>query len=154
MYQQIEMSDCMKADVFFEISLAPEYVDEGRLEFLFSFQAGKKGDYLFNAKTSAMADWANTGGRYKTLTVRAADIHAPAEKLRAIERVIRMCFTTPCAPTLCWNRLTEVSRGFRDRAARNSGSSPTVFRWGYGDPVQRRFRPLASMAAFCIPTQD
>lgn len=87
LYQLIRASDCTQADAYFEILLPREYVEEGKLEFVFSLQAGAKGDYLFNGVTFTMSDFSDDGGRYKKLKVSAADFNEPAEKQRAIERV-------------------------------------------------------------------
>ena len=86
-YQLIEASDCTQADAYFEINLPLEYIEEGKLEFVFSLQAGAKGDYLFNGRTFTMADFAGGGGQYKKMIVNVSDFNEPAEKQRAIERV-------------------------------------------------------------------
>ncbi|NQV35444.1 MAG: alginate lyase family protein [Phycisphaeraceae bacterium] len=87
LYQLIQASDCTQTEIFFEISMPKDYVDEGRLELVFALQAGAKGDYLFNGRTFTMADFCDSGGTYTKLIVRAPDFNEPPDKLRAIERV-------------------------------------------------------------------
>jgi len=86
-YQLIAASDCTQVDAFFEISIPQEYIDEGKLEFVFSLQAGAKGDYLFNGRTFTMEDFASVGDSYKKMTVNVKEFKEPEEKQRAIERV-------------------------------------------------------------------
>ena len=50
-YQHIPMSDCSQSEVTFEINIPQEYIDEGKMEFVFSLQAGPAGGYLFNGHT-------------------------------------------------------------------------------------------------------
>jgi 3-oxoacyl-[acyl-carrier protein] reductase len=87
LYQHIKMSDCTQSEVEFEIRMPKEYVDEGRMEFVFSLQAGAEGDYLFNGHTFKMSDFRNDGGTYKKIIVVPADYNENPEKLRKIERV-------------------------------------------------------------------
>jgi hypothetical protein len=87
LYQLIQCSDCTQADISFEINMPQDYIDEGRLELVFALQAGARGDYLFNGRTFTVDDFAESGGRYKKMIVRAPDYNEPLEKLRAIERV-------------------------------------------------------------------
>ncbi len=86
-YQHIEPTDCTQSEVLFEINMPKAYIDEGRMEFVFSLQAGAAGDYLFNGHTYTMADFAGSGGTYKKMVVVPADYHEDLEKLRKIERV-------------------------------------------------------------------
>jgi len=86
-YQHIDISDCTQSEVHFEINIPQEYIEEGKLEFVFSLQAGAAGDYLFNGHTYKMSDFANSGGNYKKMIVLPADYHEDLEKLRKIERV-------------------------------------------------------------------
>lgn len=86
-YQLIEASDCSQAESSFEIRIPAEYVNEGKLEFVFSLQAGAAGDYLFSGRTFTMADFADSAGQFKKLTVRASEFEDPSQKLRAIERI-------------------------------------------------------------------
>ena len=86
-YQHIEPADCTQSQVQFEINLPQAYIDEGKMEFVFSLQAGAAGDYLFNGHTYKMADFAGSGGTYQKMVVVPADYHEDLEKLRKIERV-------------------------------------------------------------------
>lgn len=86
-YQLIEASDCSQAESNFEIRIPAEYVDEGKLEFVFSLQAGAAGDYLFSGRTFTMADFTDSAGQFKKLTIRASEFEDPSLKLRAIERI-------------------------------------------------------------------
>jgi hypothetical protein len=86
-YQHIAPTDCTQSEVQFDINMPQAYVDEGKMEFVFSLQAGAAGDYLFNGRTYKMADFAGSGGTYKKLVVVPADYHEDLEKLRKIERV-------------------------------------------------------------------
>ncbi|MEH6605209.1 MAG: hypothetical protein V7711_06485 [Pseudomonadales bacterium] len=86
-YQLIPASDCTQVEVYFEIMLPNEYVSEGKLELVFSLQAGAKGDYLFNGRTFTMADFVERDGQYTKLMVKASDFNEPAAKQRQIERV-------------------------------------------------------------------
>ncbi len=86
-YQHIPMSDCSQSEVTFEINIPQEYIDEGKMEFVFSLQAGTAGDYLFNGHTFKMSDFAGSGGKYKKMLVVPADFHEPSIKQRKIERV-------------------------------------------------------------------
>lgn len=86
-YQHIPMSDCSQSEVTFEINIPQEYIDEGKMEFVFSLQAGPAGDYLFNGHTYKMSDFAGSGGKYKKMLVVPADFHEPSIKQRKIERV-------------------------------------------------------------------
>jgi len=86
-YQRIPMSDCSQSEVTFEISIPQAYIDEGKMEFVFSLQAGTAGDYLFNGHTYKMSDFASCGGEYKKMVVVPADYKEPSIKQRKIERV-------------------------------------------------------------------
>ena len=86
-YQHIPMSDCSQSEVNFEINIPQEYIDEGKMEFVFSLQAGTAGDYLFNGHTYKMSDFAGAGGKYMKMLVVPADFHEPSIKQRKIERV-------------------------------------------------------------------
>ncbi|MBP9932269.1 MAG: hypothetical protein KBF25_01150 [Chitinophagaceae bacterium] len=86
-YQLIKMSDCTQSEVRFEISIPQEYIDEGKMEFVFSLQASTAGDYMFNGHTFTMSDFAGSGGKYKKMVVVPADFNDDLEKLRKIERV-------------------------------------------------------------------
>jgi regulation of enolase protein 1 (concanavalin A-like superfamily) len=86
-YQHIAPTDCTQSEVQFEINMPQAYIDEGKMEFVFSLQAGAAGDYLFNGHTYTMADFAGSGGIYKKLVVVPADYHEDLDKLRKIERV-------------------------------------------------------------------
>ncbi len=86
-YQLIKMSDCTQSEVRFEISIPQEYIDEGKMEFVFSLQASTAGDYMFNGHTFTMSDFAGSGGKYKKMVVVPADFNDDFEKLRKIERV-------------------------------------------------------------------
>ena len=86
-YQHVAPTDCTQSEARFEVNMPQAYVDEGKLEFVFSLQAGAAGDYLFNGRTYTMADFAGSGGTYKQLVVVPADYHEDLEKLRKIERV-------------------------------------------------------------------
>ena len=86
-YQLIPPTDSTQVETAFEINMPREYVDEGKMEFIFSLQAGALGDYLFNGRTFTMADFKGTAGQYKKIVVKAADFNEPAQKLRAIERI-------------------------------------------------------------------
>jgi len=86
-YQHIPMSDCSQSEVTFEINIPQAYIDEGKMEFVFSLQAGTAGDYLFNGHTYKMADFAGSGGKYKKMVVVPADYNEPSIKQRKIERV-------------------------------------------------------------------
>ena len=85
-YQHIKMSDCTQAEIEFEINIPKEYIDEGKMEFVFSLQAGKEGDYLFNAHTYKMSDFVGSGGTYKKMIVVPSDLTDKPVKLRKIER--------------------------------------------------------------------
>ncbi len=69
LYQHIRMSDCTQSEVEFEINMPQKYIDEGKMEFVFSLQAGSEGDYLFNGHTFRMSDFRNCGGTYKKMVV-------------------------------------------------------------------------------------
>ncbi len=86
-YQHIPMSDCSQSEVTFEINIPQAYIDEGKMEFVFSLQAGTAGDYLFNGHTYKMSDFAGSGGKYKKMVVVPADYNEPSIKQRKIERV-------------------------------------------------------------------
>ena len=86
-YQHIPMSDCSQSEVTFEINIPQAYIDEGKMEFVFSLQAGTAGDYLFNGHTYKMSDFAGRGGEYKKMVVLPADFNEPSVKQRKIERV-------------------------------------------------------------------
>jgi len=86
-YQNIRMSDCTQSEVSFEINIPQEYIDEGKMEFVFSLQASSAGDYLFNGHTYRMSDFSGSGGIYKKMTVVPADFNEPSFKQRKIERV-------------------------------------------------------------------
>jgi hypothetical protein len=86
-YQHIPMSDCSQSEVTFEINMPQAYIDEGRMEFIFSLQAGAAGDYLFNGHTFKMPEFAGSGGKYKKMVVVPADYNEPSIKQRKIERV-------------------------------------------------------------------
>ncbi len=86
-YQHIQMSDCTQSEVTFEINMPQEYINEGKMEFVFSLQAGTAGDYMFNGHTYKMSEFAGSGGKYKQMVVVPADYHENLEKLRKIERV-------------------------------------------------------------------
>jgi predicted esterase len=86
-YQHIKMSDCTQSEVSFEINIPQEYIDEGKMEFVFSLQAGTAGDYLFNGHTYKMSDFSGSGGSYKKMVVVPADYNEPSVKQRKIERV-------------------------------------------------------------------
>jgi hypothetical protein len=86
-YLHIKMSDCTQSEVSFEINIPQEYIDEGKMEFVFSLQAGTAGDYLFNGHTYKMSDFAGSSGNYKKMTVVPADYNEPPVKQRKIERV-------------------------------------------------------------------
>jgi hypothetical protein len=86
-YQHIPMSDCSQSEVTFEISIPQAYIDEGKMEFVFSLQASTAGDYLFNGHTYKMSDFAGNGGKYKKMVVVPADYNEPSIKQRKIERV-------------------------------------------------------------------
>jgi hypothetical protein len=87
LYQHIRMSDCTQSEVEFEINMPQKYIDEGKMEFVFSLQAGAEGDYLFNGHTFRMSDFRNCGGTYKKMVIVPADYNENLEKLRKIERV-------------------------------------------------------------------
>jgi predicted esterase len=87
LYQHIRMSDCTQSEVSFEINIPQEYIDEGKMEFVFSLQAGTTGDYLFNGHTYKMSDFTGSGGSYKKMVVVPADYNEPSVKQRKIERV-------------------------------------------------------------------
>lgn len=86
-YQLISASDCSQSESYFEIQIPSAYVTEGKMEFVFSLQAGEKGDYMFNGRKFTMADFKDNGASYKKLVVKAVDFNEPLDKLRAIERV-------------------------------------------------------------------
>ncbi len=86
-YQLMAARDCTQVEVEFEINMPKEYIDEGKMQFVFSLQAGAKGDYLFNGRNFTMSDFADSAGKYKKIRVSAADFNEPADKLRAIERI-------------------------------------------------------------------
>ena len=86
-YQLMPVRDCTQVEVEFEINMPREYVEEGKMQFVFSLQAGAQGDYLFNGRTFTMPDFANSAGRYKKIRIVALDFNEPEEKLRAIERI-------------------------------------------------------------------
>ena len=86
-YQHIKMSDCTQSEVSFEINMPQEYIDEGKMEFVFSLQASTAGDYLFNGHTFKMSDFAGSGGKYKKMLVVPSDYNEPSVKQRKIERV-------------------------------------------------------------------
>ncbi len=86
-YQLISASDCSQSESYFEIQIPKEYINEGKMELVFSLQAGEKGDYMFNGRKFTMADFKDSGTSYKKLVVKAVDFNEPLEKLRAIERV-------------------------------------------------------------------
>ena len=87
MYQLMSPRDCTQVEVEFEINMPQQYVVEGKMQFVFSLQAGAQGDYLFNGRTFTMADFAVSAGRYKKIRIAAVDFNEPPEKLRAIERI-------------------------------------------------------------------
>lgn len=86
-YQNIKQSDCTQSEIQFEINIPQEYITEGKLEFIFSLQAGAEGDYLFNARKFKMSDFAKNGDTYKKIIVVASDFNDDPLKLRKIERV-------------------------------------------------------------------
>lgn len=86
-YQHIPMSDCSQSEVNFEINIPQAYIDEGKMEFVFSLQASTAGDYLFNGHTYKMSDFAGSDGKYKKMAVVPADYNEPSIKQRKIERV-------------------------------------------------------------------
>ena len=86
-YQHIPVSDCSQSEVTFEVNIPQVYIDEGKMEFVFSLQAGATGDYLFNGHTYKMSDFAGSGGKYKKMAVVPADYNEPSLKQRKIERV-------------------------------------------------------------------
>jgi len=86
-YQHIKMSDCTQSEVSFEISMPKEYIDEGKMEFIFSLQASTAGDYMFNGRTFKMSDFKGSAGKYKKIVVVPADYQEDPAKLRKIERV-------------------------------------------------------------------
>ncbi len=86
-YQHIKMCDCTQSEVHFEIHMPQAYIDEGKMEFVFSLQAGAEGDYLFNGKTFTMNDFAGSGGTYKKIVVVPTDYNEPPVKQRKIERI-------------------------------------------------------------------
>jgi len=86
-YQHIAPTDCTQSEVQLDINMPQAYIDEGKMEFIFSLQAGAAGDYLFNGRAYTMADFAGSGGTYKKLVVVPTDYHEDLEKLRKIERV-------------------------------------------------------------------
>ena len=87
MYQLMSPRDCTQVEVEFEINMPKQYVAEGKMQFVFSLQAGAQGDYLFNGRTFTMADFAGSAGSYKKILIAAVDFNEPPEKLRAIERI-------------------------------------------------------------------
>ena len=87
MYQLMSPRDCTQVEVEFEINMPKQYVAEGKMQFVFSLQAGAQGDYLFNGRTFTMADFAGSAGSYKKIRIAAVDFNEPPEKLRAIERI-------------------------------------------------------------------
>jgi len=86
-YQHIKMSDCTQSEVHFEINMPQEYIDEGKMEFVFSLQASTAGDYLFNGHTFTMEDFVGSGNTYKKMIVVPADYNEPPVKQRKIERI-------------------------------------------------------------------
>lgn len=86
-YQLIPMSDCTQSEVSFEINIPQEYIDESKMEFVFSFQASTAGDYMFNGHIYKMSEFAGSGGKYKKMVVVPADFNEPPAKQRKIERV-------------------------------------------------------------------
>lgn len=64
-----------------------QHIDEGKMEFVFSLQAGGAGDYMFNGHTFTMSDFEGSGGTYKKMRVVPADYNEPPDKLRKIERI-------------------------------------------------------------------
>ncbi|MBV5313729.1 MAG: hypothetical protein JZU47_10560 [Prolixibacteraceae bacterium] len=86
-YQHIPMTDCSQSEVSFEINIPQKYIDEGKMEFVFSLQASSAGDYLFNGHTYKMSDFVGSGGKYKRMIVVPADYNEPSIKQRKIERV-------------------------------------------------------------------
>jgi hypothetical protein len=86
-YQLMPVRDCTQVEVEFEVNMPREYVEEGKMQLVFSLQAGAQGDYLFNGRTFTMADFANSAGRYKKIRIVALDFNEPEDKLRAIERI-------------------------------------------------------------------
>lgn len=86
-YQLMPVCDCTQAEAWFDVEMPRAYVAEGKLGLMFSLQAGAKGDYLFNGRTFAMADFAGHEGKWLRLHVTAADFHEPEAKQRAIERI-------------------------------------------------------------------
>ena len=86
-YQLMPVRDSTQVEIEFEINMPRQYVDEGKMQFVFSLQAGACGDYLFNGRTFTMADFADSAGKYKKIHISASDFNEPADKLRAIERI-------------------------------------------------------------------
>lgn len=86
-YQLIKMSDCTQSKVQFEINIPQEYIDEGKMEFVFSLQASTAGDYMFNGHTYTMSEFDGSGGKYKKMVVVPVDYNDDLGKLRKIERV-------------------------------------------------------------------
>jgi hypothetical protein len=86
-YQHIPVSDCSQSEVTFEINIPQAYIDEDKMEYVFSLQAGAAGDYLFNGHTFTMPEFAGSGGKYKKMVVVPSDFHEPSIKQRKIERV-------------------------------------------------------------------
>jgi hypothetical protein len=86
-YQHIPLSDCSQSEVTFEINIPQAYIDEGKMEFVFSLQASAAGDYLFNGHTFKMPEFSGNGGKYKRMAVVPADYNEPSIKQRKIERV-------------------------------------------------------------------
>ena len=87
MYQQMPVRDCTQVEVEFEIKIPMQYIDEGKMQFVFSLQAGAQGDYLFNGRTFNMSYFAGSAGLYKKVRIAAADFNEPLDKLRSIERI-------------------------------------------------------------------
>ncbi len=86
-YQHIPVSDCSQSEVTFEINIPQSYIEEGKMEFVFSLQASTAGDYLFNGHTYKMSDFVGSGGTFKKMVVVPADYNEPSVKQRKIERV-------------------------------------------------------------------
>jgi hypothetical protein len=86
-YQLMPLRDSTQVEIDFEINMPKQYVEEGKMQFVFSLQAGARGDYLFNGRTFTMADFVDSAGAYKKIHITASEFNEPADKLRAIERI-------------------------------------------------------------------
>ncbi len=86
-FQHVVRSDCTQSESFFEISVPPAYVEEGRLGVVFCLQGGAEDDYLFNGRRFTMSDFSGNTGEYKRVIVKASEFSEAADNRRGIQRV-------------------------------------------------------------------